>query len=358
MGNSEQNMDIFDDYFYDYENSDYNYTEISNMTITDQKSIQHKPSCVTEGMCMSVTVIFVIIFLLGFFGNLLVIWISGFKMRKTVNTTWYLSLAISDFLFCAFLPLNITKTVMDEWIFGLFMCKIASGVMIINMFSSIFLLVIISVDRCVSVVFPVWAQNHRSVQKASAVVVFAWLLAIGMSIPSMIYRNIRVENESRYICYTNYSSGPHIHKTVAFIRFVAGFVVPFTVIIICYSIIIHKLQNNRMAKSSKPFKVMTALIVAFFVCWLPYHVFALLELDHHSLHHTTLTNGIRFGTILASINSFLNPLLYVFMGNDFKQKFRSSVFSKMENAMADDGRTTSRYLSRSSSMDGRASTHI
>ncbi|XP_014874100.1 chemokine-like receptor 1 [Poecilia latipinna] len=344
--------------FMDYEDfTDYNYSNMDNITTAEGTVSQHKESCLKEGTCMLLTVINVVIFLLGFFGNMLVIWISGFKMRKTVNTTWYLSLAMSDFLFCAFLPFNIVSIAMKEWFFGSFMCKFTSAALFINMFSSIFLLIIISMDRCVSVMFPVWAQNHRSVQKASAVVVFAWLLAAGMSIPSLIYRQVHTNSDGSQSCYTNYDT-TSTHMITVVTRFIVGFVVPFTIIIICYSIIIFKLQNNRMAKSSKPFKVMTALIVAFFVCWLPYHVFVLMELNHRQYDLNVLTTGIQMGVILASANSFLNPLLYVFMGNDFQKKLKSSLLSKMENAMADEGRTTSRYLSRSSSMDGRASTHI
>ncbi|KAM6930264.1 chemokine-like receptor 1 [Xenentodon cancila] len=302
-------------------------------------------------------VINVIIFLLGFWGNALVIWISGFRMKKTVNTTWYLSLAISDCVFCAFLPFNITQTVMEDWVFGYFMCKFVSFVMFLNMFSSIFLLVVISVDRCVSVMFPVWAQNQRTVQKASVVVVLAWLAAIGLSIPSMIFRDVNT-HMGRTFCFNKYTLHPDSHKIVALIRFLAGFVVPFLIIIVCYSVIIFRLRSNRLTKSTKPFKVMTALIVAFFICWLPYHVFILLELNHENYDHSILTNGLKVGTSFAAANSFLNPVLYVFMGNDFKQKFKNSLFSKMENAMGEEGRTISRYLSRSSSMDGRASTHI
>ncbi|TNN51190.1 Chemokine-like receptor 1 [Liparis tanakae] len=260
-------MDFPDDYGY---NVDYNYTYESNDTPHEEAVFHHQSACFKEVLCVLLLVVSVAIFLLGFFGNALVIWISGFKMKKTVNTTWYLSLAISDFVFCAFLPFSIISVVMEEWVFGLFMCKFASSVMFLNMFSSIFLLVVISIDRCVSVV----------------------------------------------------------------------------------------LRTNRMTKSSKPFKVMSALVAAFFVCWLPYHVFILLELNHQNYDYRVLVAGLKVGTAMAAANSFLNPVLYVFMGNDFKRKFKSTVLSKMENAMGDEGRTTSRYLSRSSSVDGRASTHI
>lgn len=344
------------DYSEDY-HLDYNYSYEGNWTMAEETFSLHKSTCLKEVLCISLFLVSVVIFLLGFCGNALVIWISGFKMKKTVNTTWYLSLAISDFVFCAFLPFSITNMVMEEWIFGRFMCKFAPSVMFLNMFSSIFLLVVISVDRFVSVVFPVWAQNHRTIKKATIIVILAWLLAITLSVPSAIFRDIG-SHLGRTICFNNYTSNQYSHKIVALSRLLAGFVVPFIIIIICYSIIILKLRTNRMTKSSKPFKVMTALVAAFFTCWLPYHVFVLLELNHQNYDHSILITGLKVGTAMAAANSFLNPVLYVFMGNDFKQKFKNSVLSKMENAMADEGRTTSRYLSRSSSMDGRASTHI
>ncbi len=350
-------MDFEDDLLTPDYSINYTYTYDGNFTPNEGAVFQHKSTCLKDAFCVSLLVVTVVIFLLGFSGNALVIWISGFKMKRTVNTTWYLSLAISDFVFCAFLPFTITYMAMEEWIFGRFMCKFASSVMFLNMFSSIFLLVVISVDRFVSVVFPVWAQNHRTNNKASIIVCLAWLLAIALSVPSMIYRDVET-HLGQTICRTNYTSNPHSHKIVAVTRMLAGFVVPFSIIIICYSIIILKLRNNRMTKNSKPFKVMTALVAAFFICWLPYHVFILLELNHQNYDYNILVTGLKVGTSMAAANSFLNPVLYVFMGNDFKQKFKSSVLSKMENAMAEEGRTTSRYLSRSSSMDGRASTHI
>lgn len=338
---------------------DYNYSyEDNGSTVTEETFSSHKPLCLREPLCLSLVMASLLIFLLGFCGNALVIWVAGFKMRKTVNTIWYLSLAVSDFVFCAFLPFSIASTAMEAWIFGRAMCKLVPSVLFLNMFSSIFLLVIISVDRLVSVVFPVWAQNHRTIKKASVIVFLAWLLAIALSVPSVIFRDVS-SHLGRTSCVNKYTSDQYSHSVVALSRLVAGFVVPFAVIIVCYSIIILKLRNNRMTKSSKPFRVMSALVAAFFLCWLPYHVFIVLELNQDNLNRDLLTVGLKVGTLTAATNSFLNPMLYVFMGNDFRQKFKSSVLSKMESAMAEDRRTsTSRYLSRTSTVDGRASTHM
>ncbi|XP_062398232.1 chemerin-like receptor 1 [Sardina pilchardus] len=336
---------------------DYGNYSTDNSTAEEEHSIKSQSTCFTEEACFTLVVINGVIFVLGVFGNGIVIWIAGLKMKKTINTTWYLSLAVSDFLVCAIHPFNIAHLALQDWVFGLFLCKFTSFMMFVNMFSSIFLLVFISVDRCVAVVFPVWAQNHRTVRTASVAVLLAWMLSVVLSIPSIIFRDVK-HHMGKSHCFNNYGADPHSHAAIAVSRFVSGFVVPFVVIIVCYSVITLRLMGSQIKRSSKPLKVMTALIVTFFICWLPYHVFILLELHHGAYVQQHLVHGLQFGTLLALANSCLNPVLYVFMGNDFRRKFRSSLLSKMENAMGEDARTTSRFLSRSSSVDTRASTHI
>lgn len=341
------------------ENYDYSYDNSTNTSLTVGEEVFFKvqTTCFTQVICLLVLVVNVIIFLLGIGGNGVVIWIAGFRMKKSVNTTWYLSLAVSDFIFCSCLPFNIAYSVTSDWIFGLFMCKFTSFVMFLNMFSSIFLLVIISVDRCIAVMFPVWAQNHRTVGKAAFIIVLAWFVSAALSIPSIVYRDVQHHLGISH-CMNNYTSSQYAHEIIAMSRFVFGFVIPFILIIVCYTVIILRLKASQMAKSGKPFKIMTALIVTFFLCWAPYHAFVLVELFKSFQSTDIIANGLRIGTTVAAANSFLNPVLYVFMGSDFRKKFKSSILSKIENAIGEEGRTMSRYLSRSSSVDAKASTHI
>ncbi|TRY71314.1 hypothetical protein DNTS_002251 [Danionella cerebrum] len=328
----------------------YDYGNITFINSTyDEVSFHPTPqsTCFTQVLCLLLLVLNALICLLGLAGNAVVIWIAGVSMKKSVTTTWYLSLALSDFIFCACLPFNITYSVTSEWIFGLFMCKFTSFIMFLNMFSSIFLLVIISMDRCLGVMFPVWAQNHRTITKASVLIILAWVVSVALSLPSVVYRDVQ-NHLGTNRCINNYTSSQYSHKIIAMSRFVFGFVIPFVLIIFCYTIIILKLRASQMARSNKPFKIMTALILSFFLCWLPYHTFVLIELNQ-SFHNEAIILGLKIGTTAAAANSFLNPVLYVFMGKDFRRSFKSSFLSKIENAIGEDGRTISRYLSRSSS---------
>ncbi|XP_071015276.1 LOW QUALITY PROTEIN: N-formyl peptide receptor 2-like [Oncorhynchus clarkii lewisi] len=229
----------------------------------------------TEVSCASLLVVNVVIFLLGVCGNGMVIWIAGLKMKKTVNTTWYLSLAVSDFIFCACLPFNIINTVTMDWIFGLFMCMFISFTMFLNMFSSIFLLVFMSVDCYVMVVYPVWAQNQCTARMASAVLVLAWVISVALSIASIMFCHVTTDYTTT--CFNNWDGSQNIHLIVVVSRFVSDFVLPLLLIIFCYSVITLQLRTNRMTRSSKSFRVMTALIAMFLIGWLPCHVFIILQ---------------------------------------------------------------------------------
>lgn len=285
---------------------------------------------------------------LGLAGNSIVIWICGWKMKKTVITTWYVSLAISDFLFCVILPLEVFYMITSHWPFGQLLCKLTSSALFLNMYSSVFLLVIISADRCIITLFPVWAQNHRTVKKAFVVVLLMWLLSALLTLPSLIVRRTTVHGSVTQ-CYTNYTNHSR-HKAVAVSRFICGFLIPFLVILFCCVVLGVKMRSLTL-KSTKPYKIIVGLILSFFFCWVPYHTFVLLELDLTNQSLLVLQIGLKVGATLAAANSFISPILYVFIGNDFKQTLKRSLTSRVEEMMADDLRTGGLNHSRSKSMD-------
>ncbi|XP_047454999.1 chemerin-like receptor 1 [Mugil cephalus] len=303
-------------------------------------------------------IVYCLAFVLGVLGNGVVIWVTGFKMKKTVNTVWFLNLAVADFLFTAFLPFSVAYLAMDfHWPFGKFMCKLNSTVSFLNMFASVYILVVISVDRYVSVVWPVWAQNHRNVRKASFVSLAVWLLALILSTPYFIFRDTATSDDNITSCFNNFalsddSETPSVqqlgdlrHHIMIITRILLGFVIPFTVIVSCYAVIIHRLRRNRTlaSQSNRSFKIIAAIIITFFLCWAPYHIFSVIELvrftttNSSETLHSVAAVGMPIATSLAFLNSCLNPLLYVFMSQNFKNKICKSLFKVLETAFQEEG---------------------
>ncbi|KAG9275920.1 chemokine-like receptor 1 [Astyanax mexicanus] len=320
-------------------------------------------------------IVYCMAFVLGVVGNGIVIWVAGFRMKKTVNTVWFLNLAVADFLFTAFLPLSVAYTAMYfHWPFGRFMCKLNSTLSFLNMFASVYILVVISVDRCISVVRPIWAQNHRSVSRASLLSLMVWVFALLLSSPYFAFRDTAPdhENENAIICYNNFAFSDDYeneevvklrvlrHRAMIITRFLLGFVIPFSIIVSCYAVIVQRLKRNRSmsGRTGRPFRIIAAVIIAFFLCWAPYHILVLIEMVNHmsieensTLEHITII-GIPIATSLAFLNSCLNPLLYVFVGQHFKDKVRKSVLKVMERALTEEvsrtnGCTTSMITTKS-----------
>ncbi|XP_040182805.1 formyl peptide receptor 2-like [Rana temporaria] len=281
------------------------------------------------------------IFFLGITGNGLVIWFVAFRMKKTVNSVWFLSLAFADFTFCLLQPLTITHVALDgHWPFGTFMCKLNRFSIYLNLSASVLQLTVISIDRCISVVFPVWCQNHRTVRLAVKVVLVLWIVSLLLNVSYFTNTYIYDTNYKFVYCFEDWV----MDKVQIIIRFIVLFVIAFTIIIFCYTLIFLRIQRNRRATSTKPFKVIAAVIISFFICWFPYHVFSIMDAyGSNTWQHNywfVIAIGRHVTSVLAYSNSCVNPLLYVFIGQDFKQKFWSAIKSAFERTFIEDANMT------------------
>lgn len=185
-----------------------------------------------------------ITFFLGVLGNGLVIWVAGFRMPHTVTTIWYLNLALADFSFTATLPFLLVEMAMKEkWPFGWFLCKLVHIVVDVNLFGSVFLIALIALDRCICVLHPVWAQNHRTVSLARKVVVGPWIFALILTLPIFIFlTTVRIPGGDVY-CTFNFGSWAQTDEeklntaitfvtTRGIIRFLIGFSMPMSIVAI------------------------------------------------------------------------------------------------------------------------------
>ncbi|OCT73297.1 formyl peptide receptor-related sequence 4 [Xenopus laevis] len=286
-----------------------------------------------------------ITFVLGTVGNGLVIWIAGFRMKKTVNTIWFLNLGIADISFCLLLPLYILDLAMGgRWPLGQIMCKVLFTSIFLNMSVSIFFLMTISVDRCTSVLCPVWSKNHRSVKLARNISVIIWLLCLTLSSPYLAFYDTAHDPDSNstycIVTYATFDNATFFdyqtwylrHKTMFVTRFISMFLIPFIIIIICYGLVAFWIRkNSKHLGSSRTFRIIVTIILCFFGCWFLYHLWPLF--DFTKVHMNWLFDLIMYdiGHCLAYFNCCLNPIIYVFVGRDFKRSLRKSIPFLLEN---------------------------
>ncbi|XP_068026141.1 C5a anaphylatoxin chemotactic receptor 1-like [Melanerpes formicivorus] len=296
----------------------------------------------------AVLALYALIFLLGVLGNGAVVWVTALELRRTVNGVWFLNLALADLLCCLALPfLALPLTRDHHWPLGGFACKLLPSLTVLNMFASVLLLTAISADRCALVTLPVWCQNHRSLGLARATCAAAWGLAALLTLPSFIFRAARADPFSqKVVCALAYEAvGPHQRLTelaTAGARFLCGFLLPFAAISACYGLLLARVRSRGLARSQRATRLVLVVILSFFVCWLPYHVVGLVLASASSrsalFKRAQAADPVVAG--VAYINSCLNPIIYVIMGQDFRDKFQRSWRAVLRGVLSDDPAST------------------
>ncbi|KAF4098846.1 hypothetical protein G5714_020876 [Onychostoma macrolepis] len=102
------------------------------------------------------------------------------RIREKKPAVIYMShLACVDLLFTLLLPLKIHYQLnASDWVFGEAACRVLSAAYYCYMYCSILLMMCMSVDRLLAVVFPIASLTWRSARKATLICTLAWLLAL------------------------------------------------------------------------------------------------------------------------------------------------------------------------------------
>lgn len=295
----------------------------------------------TVSLQVVLTVLYAIIFPIALLGNSLVLYVV-FKrqsMRSVLNLL-IVNMAIADLLVTVFImPYSVAYLFVElEWfsgIVGVILCKTIHFSLTASIAASVITLIVITVDRFVSIVF-VWKTclNLRT-SKVSLVVI--WIIAIGtMGLHLDVYTvKQAIAGDERYFCYPDWQRMPvGFNKFFAIGMFVMLYAFPLVLMAILYSMIVHKLWKNSFAGSSassgdaninsskkRVVKMLVTVTVAFAVCWFPLHTI------HYYIYFDAETFQcmppifLLLSFWLGHANSALNPVLYVIFNKTFRRAF-------------------------------------
>ncbi|CAL8389006.1 unnamed protein product [Arctogadus glacialis] len=302
---------------YDYDGNTVDYTMYAH-TLCEKKDV------IKRFRLWFIPLSCTIVFLLGLFGNSLVIFTSlHFRRLKTMTDVYLLNLAFADLLFTLTLPLWAANF-LGDWALGLFTCKAMYTLHKVTLYSSTLLLSCISVDRYFAITKAVSAHLHRTktahLSKLSLGVI--WALALGFSVPEMRYTGIRHGTCSPYPVDNTSSLLVGVQST----QIALGFVVPLLVMTFCYSAVAVKLCQSRGFERSRALKVILAVVAAFLCCQVPYTLYLFVSTLNPSLAKTgdcaqqrALLYANDVTQFLAVYRCCLNPLVYGFIGVKFRQ---------------------------------------
>lgn len=287
---------------------------------------------------------------------------------RSVTESLIVSLAMADLAFVTTLPLWAVYTALDyHWPFGSFLCRVSSYLVALNMYASVFSLAGLSVERyCVIK----WRNPSKNLAQVRAwyFVGCVWTAAGVLALPALLLRTVRVveghsdwldegdhKNNSglQCLCDMDYSIlvsldlDPASRERAEVMwsallglkSTVLGFLLPLLVLLLCYCSLVHFLSRHfrhgphpDRQRQRKLLRIVTALVLAFFLCWLPFHanktLSDLVELDilPYSCDFDRWLVAVHpYAICLAYMNSCLNPLLYACCDPAFCQQCKRIV---------------------------------
>ncbi|XP_050988376.1 C-C chemokine receptor type 5 [Labeo rohita] len=314
-------------------------------------------------------VLYSLFFVVGFLGNILVIWVvlMGVKLRSMTDIC-LLNLALANLLLVSSLPF-LAHHARDQWIFGDVMCTMVLSVYHIGFYSGIFFIVLMSVDRYLAVVHAVYAPRVKTRTYGILASLITWIVAVSASFPELIHLKTTDYNKQKHCTSypTNDQTSNLYSRTFGILKMnIMGLILPLIVIGFCYSVILKRLLTARSSRRQSMHLV--TVLVVFFCCWVPYNITAFVkalelnELITQSCDSSKAINlSLQITEALAYSHSCLNPIFYVFV----KEKLRRQLFKLLDRTPCSRLQFVKNYLTQAtvpvyshSTNDERTSTKV
>ncbi|KAK2824967.1 hypothetical protein Q7C36_018894 [Tachysurus vachellii] len=261
----------------------------------------------------AIQIILSTVILVGLIGNLLVVVIGVFFMRlRSLTAIFILNLALSDLLSTVSLMFWFYN---NAWDYRVSMCKDASFARPVGFYSSVLFLVLMSVQRYMTVVHPVSVWK-----KGGCVAIITWMVSFYAASPNLVL-----------VIEQLHSNGCMYIGVLVLIIFGQniGFVFAFLFMAFCYLKILRTIfksptnQNHGHRATGLAF----FLVVTFFICWAPYNIMSFM----HTVHYFSSFNLEHFHyafdicRLLAFSHCCFNPVIYGLFGLKFRETARQNL---------------------------------
>ncbi|TRY89728.1 hypothetical protein DNTS_027607 [Danionella cerebrum] len=259
-----------------------------------------------RGARITIVVVYLIVCLVGLVGNFLVMFVI---IRNTGGT-------------------DVT---LGFWPFGLVLCKTVVAIDYYNMFTSVFTLTVMSVDRYIAVCHPVRSLTVRTPFRARLINMAVWLLASAVGLPAMIMGQVEEDAHGAECMVSLPKPREYWERVFMTCVFLFSFLIPVVIICICYGLMVRRLRSVRLLSGSREKDrnlrrityMVLSVVAAFVLCWMPVQVLTLVQaLGHVDLGASQSSMAaMHFCIALGYANSCLNPVLYGFLDENFKRCF-------------------------------------
>lgn len=282
--------------------------------------------------------IYVLIFIMGVFGNVLVCFVVfRNKLMQSVTNLFITNLALSDILLCILaVPFTPSYTFLKRWIFGTVLCHLVPYAQGVSVYCSTLTLTAIAIDRFFVIIYP-FQQRMRLI--ACILVIFViWTVSLLLTLPYGLYMQVvRWNLTGEHYCEEAWPTEDY-RKVYGTVTSVLQFLMPFLIVTFCYICVSIRLNDRHKtkpgAKTSKKEefdrdrkkrtnRMLIAMVLVFGLSWLPLNVVNVLNDFYINTSEWKIYNVLFFlAHSIAMSSTCYNPFLYAWLNDNFRKEFK------------------------------------
>ncbi|CAG0918988.1 unnamed protein product [Notodromas monacha] len=315
-------------------------------------------------VALPLSIVYGVIFVTGVFGNVCTCFVIIKHPTMRTATNYYLfSLAVSDLLF---LVIGLPEEVYLQWfrypyVFGEAFCILKALTVEVATNASILVITAFTAERYVAICHPLKAQTMSKLSRSVKIILGIWIGAFVMAVPQVIpIRLNREMNGDVPIADLTFcgvaQNWKHWSQFMLQISSYLFFLAPMVIISVLYVRLGLQLRrtsfkvekNGRGTRNSQRHdksnnksreavvKMLVAVVIAFFICWAPYHaqrLFSIYSSGYESTEPDETFRMVHFALttisgILYYVSATINPILYHILCSRFRVAFKVSEFSR------------------------------
>ncbi|XP_043999613.1 growth hormone secretagogue receptor a [Gambusia affinis] len=304
-----------------------------------------------------ITVTCSLLFLVGVAGNVMTILVvSKYRDMRTTTNLYLCSMAVSDLLIFLCMPLDLYRMwKYRPWRFGDALCKLFQFVSESCTYSTILNITALSVERYLAICFPLRAKALVTKRRVRALICVLWTVSLFSAGPVFVMVGVVRDNveplnltsrinttgllldvgDTRECRMTHYAVESGLMGAMVWLSSVFFFM-PVFCLTVLYSLIGRRLwqrhretnMSSRVAHRDKSnrqtIKMLVVVVLAFVLCWLPFHVGRYLHfraLDDPSPLLSVLSHYCSLlSVVFFYLSAAINPILY----NTMSWKYRGA----------------------------------
>ncbi|XP_054628448.1 prolactin releasing hormone receptor 2a [Dunckerocampus dactyliophorus] len=330
--------------------------EVALQNVSSERGPQIEGVELLQSFKLLIIPCYTLVALVGVVGNYLLLYVIC-RTRKMHNVTNFFigNLAFSDMLMCATcVPFTLAYALNPRgWVFGRFMCYLVYLIQPVTVYVSVFTLTAIGVDRYYATVHPL--KKRISVLACTYLLSAIWLLSCALVAPAVAHTyHVEFQNEGFTICEEFWMGQEGEHLAYAYSTLFITYVLPLSALCISYLCISVKLRKcvapgyrtqsqaeaQRMRKR-KTFRLVSLVVAAFGICWMPISIFNVLrDIDISLIDKRYFLLIQLLCHLCAMSSSCCNPFLYAWLHDRFRSELRKMVTCRRRIGVASNNAAT------------------